>query len=183
MNDKRTRARGLTLISMLKYVREKKSEKGVEEVLNSLDEKTRNTILNPVPKDWYPFNAYIKLHVAIDKIIGNGDLSECKKVGRFIAEDNMKQFPKTVYLIFNTKKILRKTPVLWRKYEYPGEVVKIKDEENCAVYRLINFPSQPPICSVIIGRLEVALELAGAKNICISEPKCKALGDEYCEFV
>jgi predicted hydrocarbon binding protein len=33
-----------------------------------------------------------------------------------------------------------------------------------------------------MGWLEVALEMAGAKNVRITEPKCRARGDEYCEF-
>ena len=176
-----TKVRGMAIVSTLRYIREKR---GVEKVLNNLDEETRNIVSNAVIKDWYPYESIVKLYTATDKIIGNGDLNLCEEIGEFIAKDNLNFFLRLFVSFSTPKKILRKTNTLWGRYLDSGEVVMVKEEENSAVYRLINFDSKRVQCLVIVGWLKVALDMVDAKNIQVIETKCKAKGEaDYCEFL
>jgi len=174
--------RGIACISILKYLRERKGEKAVEEVLAGLEPEEKASLQNIKPKDWASYDTMTKVWYSILDIMG-GDKEETSKIlARYIAEDNIKWFLQ-LYLAFATpEKIMKKIPTLWKMYFDKGEVITEKLEKGLCISKAVNYTPRPYSCICGIEWTRYALEKCGAKNIRIKEIKCIRKGDDCCEF-
>lgn len=174
--------RGIGFVALLEYVREKKGEKGVEELLANFSEDEKNILSNIKPKDWYPLDLNARLLTAADKLLGNGDLKLAKELGKYGANYNLKWFLKLFLAFVTPQKIVKKWSTLWELNFDTGKMEIVELKENSATVRITNFKSERPICLAVIGWGELSLEKTGAKNIRIKETKCTAWGDDCCEY-
>lgn len=176
------KVRGMGFVALLEYVRERKGEKGVEELLANFNADEKNILSNIKPKDWYPLDLNVRALTAADKMFGNGDLKLVKEMGRWGAEYNLKWFLKLFLSFATPQKIVKKWPTLWELNFDAGRLEVIKLEKNSATVRIRDFKSERPICLAVIGWGELSLEKTGAKNIRSKETKCTAWGDDCCEY-
>ena len=188
-----TNIKGRGLSGLLRYTKTKVGEEGLKKVLDKLSEEDKAIFSRRVDSsEWYSFKTYVNLLVIIDKELGKGDLRLCEDIGRWSAERDIE----AVYKIY-TKNDSFKDPitletapqVMWKNYYDQGDMVfpeipKSRDETAPIRARILDFPdAAKPNCSLLGGWICRALEIISDVKVAVTEVKCRADGDEYCEFL
>lgn len=172
--------RGIACISILKFLKEKKGDKAVDEVLAILDPDERETIKNAKSKDWLSLDAVIKVWSAILDLMSGDKEENTRVLARYIAVDNTKWFLK-LFLKFSTpEKIVTKIPTLWKIYFDKGEVIIEKVEKGLSISKTINYNPRQYMCLSAMEWARYAFEMCGAKNIRMNKTKCIMKGDDFC---
>ena len=88
---------GAAFLGPIKHVKEKKGAEFLDVIVETAGAVTQNALMKRIiTVGWYPYEAYAKLITAIDKHMGLGDLSYCRKLGIIAAERDVQ----TVYKMY-----------------------------------------------------------------------------------
>ena len=133
--------------------------------------------------DWYSFDWYVELNLALDRIYGDGDLALVKTLGRHGAEANLTTIYRLFFKVGTVKWILARAARIWGLHydtgqllvrEFPGKEVELE---------IANFATPHRVhCLSVQGWVERAVELSGGENVVLKEIACRALDDERCRF-
>jgi len=183
---------GRGLSGLLKYIKIKAEESGLKNILNKLPEEDKAVFSKKIsPAEWYPFRIYVELLALIDKELGNGDLSICRDIGEWSAERDLK----AVYMYytkdtFRVPQMLKTAPsVMWKGYYDKGDLMFQIPESIAAPEvsaRIVDFPdAAKPNCALLGGWIKKVFEIiiGGGWECVVTEVKCRADGEEYCEFI
>ncbi len=177
---------------VLKYIKEKAGEEARKKIIDSLS-RDRDIYSKSISSGLYSYSAYIRLIEAIDREIGNGDLSLCKEMGKWAANRDISRAGMyKVYTedAFKTTMVLKTAPnVMWKGYYDEGKLKtavlpETMEEPDSLVLRVIDFPEMKRAhCILLEGWIEGAYAIITGKDTMIRQTKCITRGDEYCEFV
>ena len=87
------KVKGTALMPRLKYMEEQARPEVKERVLSELSEAFQTDIKKGIfVGQWYPFDYYLEINRALDKIMGIGDYSLIPKLGAYSAEQGLRAF-------------------------------------------------------------------------------------------
>jgi hypothetical protein len=133
--------------------------------------------------DWYPLAWFIELNQAIDRVVGRGDLTMVKELGRHAAEAQLT----TIYRLFiklgTITWILARAARLWNLHFDSGRLLLREFPDGQLEVEILDFAAPHRVhCLAVQGWVERAIELSGARDVELTEVDCRALGHDRCRF-
>lgn len=176
--------KGSVLASRLAYVREQRSETALARVLGRLPVPDR-TVLGGMllPFAWYPFETNERLDRAIADELGVGE-EIFLRLGAKSAEDNLTSASQRHYMDDrNPQGLLKNTSAIYKVYYDTGRRDYEKRGAHSAVLRTHESLSfSPSDCLTVVGWYERAIQMCGGRNVRVIESRCRARGDDVCEY-
>jgi hypothetical protein len=155
-----------------------------DKVLESLPEADR-TVLRGIllPAGWFPYAISERLDQAIVGALGKGDPKVFEDIGRKSARENLSGIHKTFIRPGDPQAFLAQTKTIYKFYYNTGSREYAPTGPNAGVLTTTGAETfSAADCLTVIGWHKEALEICGAKNVSISETKCRARGDAVCEY-
>ena len=176
--------KGSALASRVLWVQLGHGGAGVERLLAQVSPELRATLAEGIHKaTWYPFDQFIELTVAIDRLFGQGDLSLVRELARHGADANLKTIYRLFYKVGTIHWILGRAVRLWSAHYDSGYLEVLTRGPTAAVLRVRGFDTPHPVhCQSVMGWAERSIELSGGKQVQSTETKCRTRGDELCQF-
>ena len=136
-----------------------------------------------VKSKWYPFEQFVELNVAIDKIFGSGDLSLVKQLGRFGADANLTTIYRLFLKVGSPTWILGRSLRLYSAHYDTGWAEVAMSGPTAAMLRIhaVHKPHRAH-CLSVAGWAERSIELSGGREPVAIESRCRTRGDEVCEL-
>ena len=177
-------AKGTIYLSVEKFVRERWGDEAVQQCLQALSDEDRQVLDEVLAVGWYPLEPVIRFHRAVDERFGTGDLALVEQIGRYSAEWQLNAFHKLVLRFKSPKYIVAKAGQLWSRYHETGRWEVESPAPDTVIGRLHDFAvADECFCTRERGWFARALELTGGKDVTVEEPRCRARGAPYCEYV
>lgn len=176
--------KGSALTSRILWVQLEHGESGMNKLLAEASPALRATLEAGVHKArWYPFEQFIELNVALDRIFGSGDLGLIKPLGRFGADANLTTIYRLFYKVGTTHWILARAVRLWSAHYDSGHLQVLTRGPGTAVLRILGFAQPDRVhCLAVAGWAERSIELSGGRSVVLEEPMCRVRGDEWCQL-
>jgi hypothetical protein len=158
-------------------------KEAVGECLSKLDPADREILRGVIPMGWYPLEPTVRFGECVDRIYGTGDLALVREIGRFSAEWQVNAFHKLILRFKPGEWLIQRGFNLWKQYHDTGRWEIEHPEPNHVVGRLQGFSvAMVGWCTRFQGWLTRAAELTGARDVVIEHPRCRARGDDLCEY-
>ncbi|RMH41939.1 MAG: hypothetical protein D6689_09685 [Deltaproteobacteria bacterium] len=176
--------KGSSFASRILWVRLNHGEEGVERLARAVGPGLRDVIVDgAVMSRWYPFDQFIELNVAIDRVFGRGDLALVKTLGRHGADANLTTIYRLFYRVGTVKWILERASRLWGLHYDSGRLIVRRFPGNEAELEIKDFATPHRVhCDAVHGWAERSLELSGGRDIAVDAIECRAAGDARCRF-
>jgi len=183
-----TIVKGVAFLGILKFI---KTQPGGEalmtKVIASLSPESKKVCQRKVIAVVdYPYPVFIAFLRTVDKVVGQGDLFLCRKLGVFAAIRDIE----SVYNIYKKRAgpadLFRDGPILWKSYyQNAGQFQTVDASPARTVMRILDFPHMDRAhCRLMEGWLSQALIEAGAVWLDEAhEVRCVSKGDPYHEFI
>jgi hypothetical protein len=176
---------GSVLLSRVAFVRNSGGDDAVGRVLARLPADDRRVLSGVMlPHDWYPFAVNVHLDLAIAQEMKRGD-SIFKELGVASAIDNLGSKAQQKYVAAgDPHALLQHTTAIYSIYYDTGYRRYEKVSGTKAILRTWSSQSySPEDCLTVVGWHEKAIEMCGGKSAHVTETRCRARGDECCEYV
>lgn len=176
--------KGSVLTSRLAFVERKLGKAGVSRVLAHLGDEDRAVLEGIIlPAGWYPFDVQERLDDAIVFELG-GKESVYKELGANSAELNLSASQKVYVRARDPHGLLKSAAAIYRLYYASGERAYEHLGDRRALLRTTGSETfSRHDCLTIVGWHEKAIEMCGGKRARVRETKCKARGDDCCEYL
>lgn len=176
--------KGSAFSSRILWVRLNQGEQGLERLSGSVSDGLAELLREgAVMSKWYPFDWFVQLNEAIDKVFGKGDLALIKHLGRHGADANLTTIYRLFYKVGTVKWILARASRLWGMHYDSGEMVVDVYPGKEVGLRIVGFASPHRThCLSVMGWCERSVELSGGDRVEVDELACRAKGDDTCEF-
>ena len=179
-----THVKGSAFQSRLKWLLLQEGEDGLRRVQAQVGPEFSQVLDEGIRMaDWYSFEWYVALNLALDRLYGSGDLALVKTLGRHGAEANLTTIYRLFFKVGTVKWIIARATRIWGLHydtgqllvrEFPGDEVELE---------IANFATPHRVhCLSVQGWAERAAELSGAANVALHELSCRARGDDRCRF-
>lgn len=176
--------KGTAFSSRLLWVRLNHGQEGLERLAAAVESDLAAVLRDgAVMSKWYPFEQFVELNLAIDRMYGRGDLSLIKNLGRHGADANLTTIYRLFYKVGTVKWILARASRLWGLHYdsgnlyidlYPGREVGLRIEDFESPHRAH--------CLSVLGWAERSIELSGGADVKIAETACRTRGGPACRF-
>jgi uncharacterized protein (TIGR02265 family) len=176
--------RGAVLKPRLLFIEENFGLGALDKVLEVLPETDRSLLQKIIlHAGWYPFEVSERLDKAIVDVLGKGDRKIFEDIGRKSAHANLTGVHKTFLLAGNPQAFLEQAKTIYKFYYDTGNREYRSTGPQSGTLTTHDAESfSRAECLTVIGWHKEALEMCGAKNVSISETKCRAKGDPVCEY-
>ena len=177
--------KGAMIVSRLRFVRERHAEEGVRRLLEAVTAATRAGLEGRVlPTDWVPYDVFVDMSLAIDRLFGSGDLALCLELGRHSAEVNLPTLYRLFYRLGSPIYIFRRAAQLWNAHYDSGQLAAMEEGPGAARLEIIGFERPHRVhCLAVLGWATRSVEMSGGVVLSAVEERCRARGDETCEMV
>ena len=176
--------KGSAFSSRIIWVRLNQGEEGLERLAARVSPALAEVLRDgAVMSRWYPFEQFVELNLAIDKLFGQGDMTLIRQLGRHGADANLTTIYRLFFKVGTVKWILARASRLWGMHYdsgklsidlYPGREVGLRIEQ-------FESPHQAH-CLSVLGWAERSVELSGGVEVQVGEVACRTRGDEACRF-
>jgi hypothetical protein len=176
--------KGSALLARLQFVRERHGVEGLERLLTGLSPEQQRLLRGDLlPHAWAPYQDFIDLCTAIDRLFGQGDLALCYEMGRHAAEQNLPTLYRIFYRLGSPLYIFRKAARVWEVHYDTGRLVPIQEGERQVRIRVLDFERPHRAhCLSIKGWAARSVEMSGAVIDDMKEDRCRVWGDNACEM-
>lgn len=131
---------------------------------------------------WYPEAHLGSLLAAADRVLGKGDYSYCRKLGKVAAHSALESLYKAVVVPGDVVASLRLLSVSWPFMHNTGAVSVEETADGLVRIALTGFGApSPALCAVFAGWLEGKVEVAGGQGRAVEE-RCRLRGDAACVY-
>lgn len=176
--------KGSTLVPRLKFIQERGRGEQKEQALGRLSPEFRQAVaLGLLQNQWYPFDYFVQLTQAIDKVFGRGDLSFIPELGRYSAEAALKGIYKVFYKVGSPEFIIKRATRVWSQYYSSGSLTVVTAGPKQVKIVLADFAL--PLrehCLSVLGWIQKTLEMSAGHPARVEETQCRLKGDTTCEF-
>ena len=177
------KVKGGALLSRLAFVRERSGENGVQRVLDRLSPADREACTHILTGGWYPFELNDRLDAAIAAEMGMGD-KIFLLLGEKSAEQNLAGAHRALLAPGDPHGLLRRTPQIYQMYYDTGRRTYEYGGPKKAILRTYDAPTfSKSDCLTIVGWHRKAIEMCDGARASVIETKCRAAGDELCEYI
>ena len=176
--------KGSAFASRILWVRLHQGESGIErlgkQVSPELGELLRT---GAVMSRWYPFEQFVEINLALDRLFGSGDMALIKTLGRHGADAYLTTIYRLFYKVGTVKWILARASRLWGLHYDTGTLYIDSHPGREAGLRVEGFSSPHRAhCLSVWGWAERSVELSGGVDVRSEELSCRVRGDENCRF-
>jgi uncharacterized protein (TIGR02265 family) len=181
----RGNVKGSVLQSRIGFVRRHRGDECVARVLERLPEAELAVLTGLIlPFAWYPFQTNEQLDWAIAQEMGRGD-TIFRELGAASADDNLTSASQLHYIReHNPHALLKQATGIYGVYYDTGRRDYERVSDTRAVLRTHESLSfSVADCATVVGWHVRAIEMCGGRNVRVTEPQCRALGGECCEYV
>jgi hypothetical protein len=176
--------KGSALTSRVLWVELEHGSAGVDRLMKQLSPELHAAIAAGLSKaKWYPFEQFVELNVAIDRVYGQGDMALVRELGRAGADANLTTIYRLFFKLGSVHWILGRAVRLWSAHYDSGYCEIATRGPKAAVMRIRGFatPHQAH-CLSVMGWTERSIELSGGKRPIVEESRCRTRGDELCQL-
>ncbi|MEW6516351.1 MAG: hypothetical protein AB1439_05530 [candidate division FCPU426 bacterium] len=178
------KVKGTALMPRIKYLEEKATPEQKEKIVALLSPEFQKEVRQGIfLGTWYPFEYYIEINRALDKVLGTGDLSLIPKLGYYSADQGLKGVYKLFYKVGSPEFIIQRGAKVWNQYFVNGQlnVAKVAPGEARITLTEVESPTEEH-CLSVLGWVHRTLELSGGKNVRTEMSKCRRKGAPFCEI-
>ena len=177
------RVKGSALRARQLFVEERGGPEAYERFVRELAPGTRARVEGGLlANDWYPFDCFVNLCEVADRTLGAGDLSLCVDMGRFGCDVNLTTLYRLLFKVGSVGFILKRARVAWRTTYDSGELRVVEEQPGFVRMVVEDWPdARRAHCLSVLGWMLRAVEISGG-NVVHAAEKCRAKGDESCEF-
>lgn len=177
--------KGTSVAGKRQYVLKHHGEEKLRTVLAQLrDREAAKRLETTVLKSsWYPFDFWVDLTQAIDRVVGNGDGRLFRPMAAQTAEDDLSTVYKVFFKFTEPMRIFERAEQLWDAYYRPGKNKITKISPTSVEMEIIDF-DQPnwAHCESVLGWAERSVQLTGAKNVRCEHLECRGRGAARCRM-
>jgi len=179
-----TKSKGFTLKGALAFVEYSFGPKGVADLLEAVDEETRQVLeTNVLSSSWYPFRVQVNLYESVDRVFGKGDLALCREIGRYTAARESSTMHKLILKFSNLEIWLRSAALMWSMYYSCGAIRPEGFSADSGTIRVSGFnPISKAFCYDLAGWLEKTAEMSGKKTPAVIHTECVLDGCPECVY-
>src|SRR5579864_9096975 len=177
--------KGSILESRLAFLRKQPDAALLGRVLARLPESDQEVYLGGLlPFAWYPFEMNERIDLAIRDEMGKGD-ENFRALGVASAQHNLTSASQLHYIrVRDPHGLLKQASAIYGIYYGSGYRTYERSSDASAV--LVTHDSQSfsaADCLTVVGWHEKAIEMCGGVDVRVVERKCRARGDDACEYV
>ena len=183
--DPTAKTKGVGFVNVRAFTEERfGGVKGWGAVVERLVAADRRELEGLLPVGWYSLGLYARLIRALDHVHGYGDLALVVQLGRFEAERDLTTIHRVLLRVANPAYLLEKNADYWRRFHDTGVWV-VERQGPTRVRAFLDHWGvvDAALCREVVGYLGRAWELVGAKNVRVDHARCRARGDDRCEFL
>jgi uncharacterized protein (TIGR02265 family) len=178
------KVKGNIIKARLTFVKEHFGEDGWKQVLAAIPPSDREVLQHIIPNIvWFPFEFSKLLDETIVRVLGKGDSKVFEQIGAASARKNLSSVHQNLLEPGDPQAFLQKAPVVYRCYYDQGRREYTATSPTTGMlttYDAETFSAAD--CLTVIGWYKEALKMCGAKTVFMSEEKCRAKGDEFCQY-
>jgi uncharacterized protein (TIGR02265 family) len=177
------KVKGGALLSRLAFVRDRSGEEGVRRVLERLTAEDRQTCSQVHTGGWYPFEVGERLDEAVAAEMGMGE-KVFVMMGEKSAEQNLTGPHRAMLSPGDPHGLLKRAPQIYQMYYDKGRRTYERLGDRKAVLRTYDAPTfSKHDCLTVVGWHRKAIAMCGGVDPRVLETKCRAKGDDVCEYV
>jgi hypothetical protein len=155
--------RGASVLATLDFLRATFGEPGLARVLTSLSPGAREQLAGPaaiLPDGWYDTSALSELTRSADSLLGKGDLSLARVMGKHVAFADVNRFFRWLFRLAGPKALFSRAGSVWNSYYDTGTYVLESVEEGRAILRIEGWDAADEVlCRRLEGWIARAVEL------------------------
>ncbi len=176
------RAKGTTFLHDRHYIVAHYGEEGWQRVLTTLTPEDRAVIASIIAVGWYDHALQVRLIRAIRAVFESEEPNIVKSTGRHAAEEDLTRIHRAFLRMANPAFVLEKAAEYWSRFFDTGKW-HVRRVENGAEATLVGVGIVDETwCTNITAYVGRMFELVGAKEPRVTHARCRARGDEHCEF-
>ena len=171
------------MTARLRYLEDRADGATRAAVMAALQPRTREILSRPIDvKAWVPFEAFVDVNVALDRVLGIGDLELCFEIGRFSADLQAARYRAELSLE-SMPFMHRRAAGMWSDHYDSGTLDVVTADEKATTMRIIGFETPHRAhCRSVAGWIGRITELAGTRIESQVERVCASLGGPWCEI-
>jgi uncharacterized protein (TIGR02265 family) len=180
-----TRVKGASLLARLDFLTEKGGTELRQRVLERLSEADRKILEgHPLPSSLFPLELNARLDEAIAETLDRGHpIAVYRALGRASAQKNLHKFHAIFLRGRNPHDLLSGFPAVRATYYSDGKARYERTGDSSGTFHVVGARSHSlPDCESTAGYFERAIELVGGRDARVELSRCRARGDEDCEF-
>lgn len=176
--------KGGVLTSRLTFLQGRGGVEAVHRVLRRLPREDEALLRNPITAaGWYSFDTGSRLDAAIAEELGGGE-ALFLQMGAQSAQDNLSPSQRAFVRERDPLGLLKGAASIYRLYYRSGRRTYERAGERKVVLRTHDSETfSRADCLTVVGWHERVIGMCGGKNARVDETKCRARGDEICEYV
>ena len=174
--------KGTGFKAMLRAITAMHGDTGLKKVLEKASPELKSlTIRKVLDNEWVPDKLGAELMVSADRILGQGDYSKIRKIGYFVAKDNLTGIYKIYVKMTSINGLLKRGDQIWKQYFNSGSVKTLLAEPNHFQFEVVDHTPFPDTCMGVLGWLDMFIKVYKRKGVA-SHPECKLKGHNRCVF-
>lgn len=177
--------KGNVLLARLKYVRDVGGEPALQAILARLPPEDAKVLGGWIlPISWYPIDLYLRLDDAVATVMSPHDRAGVfLEMGRASADANLSGPQRPFVREGDPHFLLQAAPQIYAAYYAVGRRTYRRTGETSAVLVTEDAENVTETdCLTVVGWHVRAIELCGGKDVKVEEARCRARGDEVCEY-
>jgi hypothetical protein len=176
--------KGSAFSSRIIWVRLNQGEEGLERLAGQVSPALAELLRGgAVVSRWYPFEQFVELNLAIDRLFGQGDMSLIRNLGRHGADAKLTTIYRLFFKVGTVKWIMARASRLWGMHYDSGELTIDRYPGREVGLRIEGFESPHRAhCLSVLGWAERSVELSGGLEVSVREVACRTGGDDACRF-
>jgi uncharacterized protein (TIGR02265 family) len=177
--------KGNVLLARLKFVRETGGEPALQAILSRLPAEDARLLSGWIlPISWYPLDVYLRLDDAIASVMSPHDRAKVfLAMGRASADANLSGPQRPFVREGDPHVLLQAAPQIYGAYYAVGRRTYRRTGDTSGVLTTHDAESVTATdCLTVVGWHVRAIELCGGKDVSVVETRCRARGDDACEY-
>lgn len=177
------KTKGVGFTNVKAFVLERFGDRAWKDLLNALPAEDRTELESIVSVGWYSLALYARLINQIEQRHGKGDFALVEQLGAFEAEHDLTTIHRVFLRMANPAFILEQMGNYWKRFHDTGEweITRLTDKRAIAHLRGWGHVDTA-LCRELAGYMRRSFELAGASNVTLEHPRCRARGQADCLF-
>lgn len=178
------RLKGAVILGRLAYLDQEVPAAAREQIMAALAASHRTQLERRIlPGDWYPFELYLDLVGALVRIVGGGDPSFARQLGRYAARAQLASSYQAFVRPGEPAFAMRMAPQIWSHFHDFGRLeagiegpteARLTLHDTAGAGRLL--------CEGVSGWAATNLEIAGARGVVIEHLRCLEAGEDCCDM-
>ncbi|MEZ4219591.1 MAG: hypothetical protein R3B13_01600 [Polyangiaceae bacterium] len=179
--------RGMAFLGAVRYIKQTGGEELLARVVDDAGPVVAKTFAKRINGlGLQPYRAFTDFLVAMDRVLGRGDLDYCRQFGGVAARHDLETVFKVYTVRPSPEKMIEACTAIWGMYvDGGGHMEAVDTSPQRTVLRIHEFPEMAPAhCRMMEGWMIAAMDVVGVDVLpgaCESE--CMSRGGRFHEFV